>query len=54
MTKKFKIKLHYETIIEVADNDNVIDTFMKEIESTPQQTLDTFVIDNTIIEEIVV
>ena len=50
--KKYKIIIHYEEEYEGLDEEDAINNMFIDIENTPQQTLETFIHENTEAKEL--
>ena len=44
--KQFKVTINFSTTISAEDEDDAINKVFEEIESEPQQTLDTFIYEH--------
>ena len=50
--KKYRIKIHIEEVVYANDEEEALEIFWQEVESTPQQTLASFIDEHTTVEEI--
>ena len=49
--KNYLVEVNYKTIVKANNIDEAYEKFFEDVETTPQQTLQTFVSDNLTIEQ---